>query len=71
MAMTEWRCTRCNRLLGIFQDGRLHIQFARGHKYLVGVPATSVCRSCQTLNETHTENERTVRITGSSSITRD
>jgi phage FluMu protein Com len=64
----EWRCTRCGKLLGVLQDARLHIRFARGHEYIVGFPATSVCRSCRTLNELavqqearvatpHTENE--------------
>ena len=47
----EWRCTRCGKLLGLFKGERLHIRFARGHEYFVGFPATSVCRSCQTLNE--------------------
>lgn len=47
----EWRCTRCRKLLGVLHDGRLHLRFARGHEYLVGFPATSVCRGCRTLNE--------------------
>jgi len=47
----EWRCTRCGKLLGVLEGGRLHIRFARGHQYIVGFPATSVCRSCRTLNE--------------------
>jgi hypothetical protein len=47
----DWRCTRCGKLLGLFEGDRLHIRFARGHEYLVGLPATSVCRSCRTLNE--------------------
>jgi hypothetical protein len=48
---SEWRCARCKKLLGIHRDGRLHLRFARGHEYLVGFPATSVCRGCRTLNE--------------------
>ncbi len=47
----EWRCTGCGKLLGILQGTRLHIQFARGHKYIVGTPANTVCRCCETLNE--------------------
>lgn len=47
----DWRCTRCNKLLGILREGRLHLRLARGHEYLVGFPATSVCRGCRTLNE--------------------
>ena len=48
---TEWRCSQCNKLLGVLKDDRLHLRFARGHEYLVGFPATSVCRTCRTLNE--------------------
>lgn len=47
----EWRCTGCGKLLGVLDRDRLHIRFARGHEYLVGFPATTVCRSCRTLNE--------------------
>ena len=47
----EWRCTKCEKLLGVLQRGRIHIRFARGHEYLVGLPASSVCRHCRTLNE--------------------
>lgn len=48
----EWRCTRCNRLLGLVHDGQLHIRFARSHEYLTRLPATCTCRSCGTLNRT-------------------
>ena len=41
----------CKKKLGNIRDGRLHLKFARGHEYLVGFPATSVCRGCRTLNE--------------------
>lgn len=47
----EWRCARCGKLLGVFEDERLHIRFSRGHEYLVGFPITTVCRNCHTLNE--------------------
>jgi len=47
----EWRCSRCGKLLGILRDGRLHLSFARGHEYLVGLPATAACRGCRTLND--------------------
>lgn len=47
----EWRCTHCEKLLGMIEGDRLHIRFARGHEYLVGLPTTSVCRSCGGLNE--------------------
>ncbi len=47
----EWRCSHCSRLLGMIEGDRLHIKFARGHEYLVGLPTTGVCRNCRTLNE--------------------
>lgn len=47
----EWRCTQCGKLLGVFEGERLHIRFARGHEYLVGLPTTGACRCCRTLNE--------------------
>ena len=27
---SEWRCTRCDKLLGRCRDGRMHLRFARG-----------------------------------------
>jgi hypothetical protein len=47
---TDWRCTRCAKLLGICRDGHMHLRFARGHEYLVSLPATATCRGCGTLN---------------------
>lgn len=47
----EWRCSRCEKLLGVLREGRLHLRFARGCEYLVGLPATGACRGCRTLNE--------------------
>lgn len=47
---TEWRCTRCGKLLGLRRDGRMHLRFARGHEYLVGFPVQATCRGCGTLN---------------------
>lgn len=48
----EWRCTRCDKLLGVCRDGRMHLRFARGHEYLVGFPVQAICRGCGTLNQT-------------------
>lgn len=48
---TDWRCTQCRKLLGRCHDGRVLIQFARGHRYAGSVPMTAVCRCCGTLNE--------------------
>ena len=48
---TEWRCNSCGKLLGLLRSDRLHLRFARGHEYLVTLPATSICRGCRALNE--------------------
>jgi hypothetical protein len=48
---TEWRCTKCDKLLGICQNDRMHLCFARGHEYLVSLPVAATCRGCGTLNE--------------------
>ena len=47
----DWRCTRCDKLLGVCRDGRMHLRFARGHEYLVGFPVQATCRGCGTLNQ--------------------
>lgn len=47
----EWRCTRCDKLLGVCRDGRMHLRFARGHEYFVGFPVQATCRGCGTLNQ--------------------
>lgn len=46
----EWRCTRCDKLLGVCRDDRMHLRFARGHEYFVGFPVVATCRGCGTLN---------------------
>ena len=38
---SDWRCTRCDKLLGVCRDGRMHLRFARGHEYLVGFPVAA------------------------------
>ena len=47
---SEWRCTRCAKLLGVCRDGQMHLRFARGHEYFVGFPVVATCRGCGTLN---------------------
>jgi hypothetical protein len=47
----EWRCTRCDKLLGVCRDGRMHLRFARGHEYFVGFPVQATGRGCGTLNQ--------------------
>jgi hypothetical protein len=48
----EWRCTQCDKLLGVCRDGQMHLRFARGHEYFVGFPVVATCRGCGTLNKT-------------------
>lgn len=48
---TEWRCRRCDKLLGVCRDGRMHLRFARGHEYFVGFPVAATCRGCGSLNQ--------------------
>ena len=47
---SEWRCTRCDKLLGVCREGRMHLRFARSHEYHVGFPVQATCRGCGTLN---------------------
>jgi len=42
---TDWRCTRCAKLLGVNRDGRMHLRFARGHEYFVSFPVWTVAVS--------------------------
>lgn len=51
ISTSEWRCTRCEKLLGVCRDGRMHLRFARSHEYLVGYPVQATCRGCGTLNQ--------------------
>lgn len=46
----DWRCTRCQKLLGICRDGRMHLRFSHGHEYFTGFPVEAICRGCTTLN---------------------
>lgn len=47
----DWRCNCCGKLLGVRREGVMHLSFARGHEYLVSLPATATCRGCGTLNQ--------------------
>lgn len=55
---TEWRCTKCGKLLGVREGDQLHIRFARGHEYLVGYPIIGTCRNCNSLNNLRPEREK-------------
>jgi len=48
---TDWRCTHCEKLLGLKSGNIVLIQFARGHQYRAPRPVSAVCRGCGTLNE--------------------
>jgi hypothetical protein len=49
-SLADWRCTRCDKLIGVCRDGGLHLRFSQGHEYFVTLPATAICRGCGTLN---------------------
>ena len=46
----NWRCTRCDKLLGVCRNGRMHLRFTRGHEYFVGFPVVATCSSRGTLH---------------------
>jgi len=50
-SVEEWRCHRCDKLLGRVNEGRLHLRFARQHEYHATLPASCTCRGCGALNE--------------------
>lgn len=47
----DWRCTSCDKVLGVPREDRMHLRFSRGHEYFVGYPVMAVCRSCGTMNQ--------------------
>jgi len=46
----EWRCRECERLLGVWRNGRLHLQHKKA-QYLVDGRVLAVCPNCSALNE--------------------
>ena len=46
----DWRCHRCDKLLGRVAGERLHIRTGR-FEYRVAMPATTTCHGCGALNE--------------------
>ena len=48
---TDWRCRRCDRLLGRRHGDRVHVHFKRGAEYLASLPIIATCRGCGSLNE--------------------
>lgn len=47
----EWRCTSCQKLLGVLEGARLSIRFARGYSYDVSLPVRAKCWRCGEVNE--------------------
>ena len=52
LSTSTWRCIRCDGVLGVFREGRMHVSFSRGHEYFTGFPVQAKCRGCGTLNHT-------------------
>ncbi len=50
--MSEWRCTKCDRLLGVLHPTGLHLQNNRSAAYTVSLPVRAVCR-CGATNAIH------------------
>jgi phage FluMu protein Com len=51
----EWRCTKCNTLLGVGRESRLHLRYKEVQYIIDGgdFNITAVCRNCSTINERH------------------
>lgn len=55
--MTDWRCTKCDRLLGVLRPTGMHIENNRSAAYTVSLPVRAVCR-CGATNAIHDSTER-------------
>jgi len=60
----EWRCKRCNTLLGVERRGRLHLKYKTA-QYVVTGPVTAICRRCEATNETACPRAAAAAITTS------
>lgn len=49
----EWRCQKCNTLLGVGREARLHLRYKEAQYIVDGCDfkVTAVCRNCSTVNE--------------------
>lgn len=47
----DWECRECRKLLGRYDGSRMEIRVGIKFYYLVGLPVTSRCPGCGTLNE--------------------
>ena len=50
----QWRCGKCETLLGIWRKGKLHLQYKKA-QYLVRGNVLAVCRTCSAINEADSE----------------
>ncbi len=53
MVKQEWRCTKCDTLLGVERGGRLHLRYKEAQYVVDGgdYNVIAVCRNCSTVNE--------------------
>lgn len=51
---TEWRCQKCETLLGIWRHDKMHLQYKKA-QYLVRGKVLAVCRTCSAINEADSE----------------
>jgi RNase P subunit RPR2 len=49
----EWRCKKCNTLLGVERGARLHLRYKQAQYVVDGSDfnVLAVCRNCSTVNE--------------------
>lgn len=64
----EWRCAKCETLLGVERGPRLHLRYKDAQYVVDGDDYTviAVCRNCSTVNERsgHVEPPRSVAARG-------
>lgn len=53
MSEREWRCKKCETLLGVERGGRLYLKYKKA-QFVVQGAVLAVCRSCAELNELST-----------------
>ena len=49
-----WRCTQCGALLGLEQNGELHVRYKEVQHWITG-RCRHACRRCGTVNTVQTE----------------
>jgi len=52
--MTDWRCNKCEKMLGKQQGNQLHIKIGDKHRYVVTGTVVSICPGCGASNSTQT-----------------